>query len=76
MSARTLPANVTMSTMGQPFQGEKNKSVTVQGPYNGFQTGQSVATSDAVTVNADYGVFDTTVTQNLDVNSTNFKDPA
>jgi len=76
MSARTLPANVTMSTMSQPFVGEKNKSVTVQGPYNGVQTGQSVATSDVVTVSADYGVFDTTVTQNLDVNSTNFKDPA
>lgn len=76
MAARTLPTNVAMSNFGQPLVGEKNKTVVVTGPFNAVQTAQSVATSDVVTVGADYGVFDTTVTQNLVTESTNLRDPA
>lgn len=76
MAARTAPTNVVLSRMSVPFVGEANKnSVVITGPYNGVQTGQSFATSDVLTVDADYGVFNTTRTQNADVNSTNFKDP-
>jgi len=74
MAARTLPANVTISTWGQPFQGAKTKNVTVQGPYNAQQS--SAATSDTIVVYADYGLQDTTAVGAIDVNSTNFKDPA
>jgi len=80
---RTLPGNIAMSSFAQSgsatstptspeMVGEKNKTVTVQGPYNAQQSG--VATSDVVGVWADYGLYDYTQAQNLDVNSTNFKD--
>ena len=53
--------------------GEKNKTVTDQGPYNAQQS--AAGTSDVVSVGADYGVWDYTQNIALDVNSTNFKDP-
>jgi hypothetical protein len=58
----------------QMMTGEKLKTVTNQGgPYNAQQSG--TATSDVVSLGADYGVWDYTQNQALDVNSTNFKDP-
>jgi hypothetical protein len=84
-TVRVLPGNVAMSSFAQSgaatttptspeMVGEKNKTVTVQGPYNAQQS--SAATSDVVGVWADYGVYDYTIAANLDVNSTNFKDNA
>ena len=82
---RTLNGNIAMSSFfGQYSQtsttqvqgmmvGEKAKSVTLQGPYNAQQSG--AATGDVVSVGADYGVWDYTVNQSLDPNSTNLKDP-
>lgn len=77
MSARPTLTNVALSLWSQPFAGlaPDNKTVSVQGPYNAVQTAAGVATSDAVSVSADYGVYDTTVNANLDANSTNFRDP-
>jgi hypothetical protein len=54
--------------------GEKNKTVTDQGPYNAQQS--AAATTDVVAVFADYGVWDYTQNIPLDSNSTNLKDPA
>jgi len=80
-----LPSSVAMSSFAQSgaatttpvspeMVGEKNKTVTVQANnYNGQQSG--TATTDVVGVWADYGHYDYTTAQNLDVNSTNFKDP-
>ena len=73
MANRPALNNVTFSTFAQPLVGEVSKSITVQGPYNAQQS--SAATSDIVTVSADYGVYDTTASLNLDVNSVNWKDP-
>ena len=82
---RSLNGNIAMSSFGQSqtgsttvqtavmMVGEKNKTVTDQGPYSANQS--SAATSDIVSVGADYGVWDITLNQALDVNSTNFKDP-
>lgn len=81
-TVRVLPANVAMSSfansgaatstvVGPEMVGLKNKNVTLQGPY---AANQSSTTSDVVAVWADYGVYDYTASQNLDVNSTNFKD--
>lgn len=83
-SVRVLPGNVAMSSFAQSgaatttpagpeMVGLKNKNVTMQGPYNAQQSG--AATSDVVGVWADYSTYDYTTSQNLDVNSTNFKDP-
>lgn len=74
MASRTLPANTSIGTWGQPIAGAKTKNVTVQGPYNGQQS--SAATSDTIVVYADYGLQDTTAVGAVDVNSTNLKDPA
>lgn len=83
-STRVLNGNIAMSSFAQSgtsttqvqgmMVGEKAKTVTDQGPYNNQQSG--AATSDVVAVWADYGTYDYTTSQNLDVNSTNFKDPA
>jgi hypothetical protein len=80
---RVLNGNIAMSSFGQSqtsttqvpvmMVGEKNKTVTDQGPYSANQS--SAATTDVVSVGADYGVYDYTINQPLDVNSTNFKDP-
>lgn len=81
--SRTLNGNIAMSSFGQSqgstsqvpvmMVGEKIKTVTDQGPYSANQS--SAATTDVVSVGADYGVWDYTLNQALDVNSTNFKDP-
>jgi hypothetical protein len=81
---RVLNGNIAMSSFGQSqttttqvqgmMVGEKAKTVTDQGPYSANQSG--AATSDVVTVGADYGIWDYSINQALDVNSTNFKDPA
>jgi len=78
MAARPTIANVSLSTWGQPFVGQKTKNVTIQGPYNGQQgsAGSNDQTTDTLSVSADYGVYDTTTSSNVDSNSTNFKDPA
>jgi hypothetical protein len=83
-SVRVLPGNVAMSSFGQSgtattqipgeMVGEKAKTVTLQGPYNAQQS--SAATGDVVGTWADYSTYDYTISANLDVNSTNFKDPA
>jgi hypothetical protein len=84
-SVRVLPTNIAMSSFAQSgaatttpaspeMVGEKNKTVTVQGPYSANQS--SAATSDVIGVWADYGVYDYTISQAVDVNSTNFKDSA
>lgn len=83
-TVRTLPSSVSMSSfaqsgaatttvVGPEMVGEKNKNVTVQGPYSANQS--SAATSDVVGVWADYGIHDYTISQPVDPNSTNFKDP-
>ena len=66
-------SGASTSNVAEMF-GEKAKTVTVQGPYNAVQT--SAVTTDVVGVFADYGIYDYTLAANLDVNSTNFKDPA
>lgn len=82
--SRVLNGNIAMSSFGQSqgsttqvptmMVGEKNKTVTNQGgPYNAQQS--ATATSDVVSVGADYGVWDYTQNQALDANSTNLKDP-
>ena len=85
-SVRPTVASVSMSSFAQSgaatsgnstneMVGEKGKAVTVQANnYNGQQSG--TATTDVVGVFADYAIYDYTTAQNLDVNSTNFKDPA
>lgn len=80
---RVLNGNIAMSSFGGSqtsltqvpvmMVGLKNKTVTDQGPYNAQQA--AAATTDVVSVGADYGVYDVTQNFNLDVNSTNFKDP-
>lgn len=82
--SRVLNGNIAMSSFGQSqgsttqvsvmMVGEKNKTVTDQGPYSGNQS--SAATTDVISVGADYGIWDYTQNQALDVNSTNFKDNA
>jgi hypothetical protein len=82
--SRVLNGNIAMSSFGQSqgsttqvpvmMVGEKNKTVTDQGPYSANQSGAS--TSDVVSVGADYGVWDYSINQALDSNSTNLKDPA
>jgi hypothetical protein len=82
-SIRVLPTDVAMSSFGQSgtsttqvqgmMVGEKSKTVTDQGPYSANQS--AAATTDVVGVWADYSTWDYTVSQALDVNSTNFKDP-
>jgi|HubBroStandDraft_2_1064218.scaffolds.fasta_scaffold1207629_2 hypothetical protein len=81
---RVLNGNIAMSSFGQSqtgsttvqtpvmMVGEKNKTVTDQGPYSANQSG--AATTDVVSVGADYGIWDITANQAIDVNSTNFKD--
>ena len=81
--SRVLNGNIAMSSFGQSqgsttqvavmMVGEKNKTVTDQGPYNAQQS--AAATSDVVSVGADYGIWDYTQNIPLDSNSTNFKDP-
>lgn len=84
-SVRVLPGNVAMSSFAQSgaatsgnstneMVGEKGKAVTVQGPYTANQS--TAATSDVIGVWADYGIHDYTISQPVDVNSTNFKDSA
>lgn len=81
--SRVLNGNIAMSSFGQSqgataqvpvmMVGEKNKTVTDQGPYNAQQSAAS--TTDVVSVGADYGVWDYTQNFALDANSTNLKDP-
>lgn len=81
--SRVLNGNIAMSSFGQSqgstsqvttmMVGEKNKTVTVQGPYNAQQSG--VSTSDVISVGADYGVWDYTENQAVDSNSTNLVSP-
>lgn len=84
-SVRPALTNVSMSSFANSgaatsgnstneMDGEVNKAVTVQGPYSANQS--SAATSDVLGVWADYGIYDYTISQAVDVNSTNFKDPA
>jgi hypothetical protein len=80
---RVLNGNIAMSSFGQSqtsttqvpimMVGEKNKTVTDQGPYNALQS--AAATTDVVSVGADYGIWDYTQNFALDSNSTNLKDP-
>lgn len=74
MAARPTILNVGLSTWGQPVTGLVSKTYKVTGPFNAQQTAASVATTDVVSVSADYGIYDTTTSSNLDTNSTNFKD--
>ena len=76
MGARPAITDVSLSTWGQPFAGAKAKSITIQGPYNAQMTAASDATSDTISVSADYGVYDVTTSTNVDANATNLKDPA
>lgn len=83
VGSRVLNGNIAMSSFGQSqgsttqvpvmMVGEKIKTVTDQGPYSNLQS--SAATTDVVSVGADYGVWDYTINQALDANSTNLKDP-
>ena len=76
MGARPVITDVALSTWGQPFAGAKAKLITIQGPYNGQMTAASDATSDTISVSADFCVYDVTTSTNVDSNATNFKDPA
>jgi hypothetical protein len=83
MAIRVLNGNIAMSSFGQSqtsttqvpvmMVGEKNKTVTDQGPYSANQS--SAATTDVVSIGADYGVWDVTANQALDSNSTNLVYP-
>ena len=74
MSSFAQSGAATATIVGPEMVGEKNKNVTVSANnYNGQQS--STATTDVVGVWADYGLYDYTTAQNLDSNSTNFKDP-
>jgi hypothetical protein len=74
MSSFAQSGAATATVVGPEMVGEKNKNVTVSATgYNGQQSG--TATTDVVGVWADYGLYDYTTSQNLDSNSTNFKDP-
>lgn len=74
MAARPTLTNVALSTWGQPLAGAKSKTVAVQAGVNSFANLPSIATSDVVSVSADYGIYDTTTSGNLTVEATNFKD--
>jgi len=81
--SRVLNGNIAMSSFGQSqgsttqvpvmFVGEKIKTVTDQGPYTALQS--AAATSDVVSVGADYGIWDYTQNIALDSNSTNLVSP-
>ena len=74
MSSFAQSGAATATVVGPEMVGEKNKNVTVSATgYNGQQS--STATTDVVAVWADYGIYDYTTSQNLDVNSVNFKEP-
>jgi hypothetical protein len=81
--SRVLNGNIAMSSFGQSqgsttqvpvmMVGEKIKTVTDQGPYSANQS--AAATTDVVSVGADYGVWDYTQNIALDANSTNLVSP-
>ena len=74
MASRPAITNVAMSNWGQPFVGQKNKNVSIT--FVDAQAPASSATSDVMTVGADYGIYNTTHAGNYTVDDTNFKDPA
>ena len=77
MPARPSLTNVVNSSWTQPTQSGKSKTVTLQAGLLSFANiGNSAATTNTITVDADYGIYDTTVAQNCTVEATNFKDPA
>lgn len=73
MAARPALTNVAMSNWGQPLSGQVQKTVSIT--YVDAQAPASAATSDVLTVGADYGIYDTTHAGNILVIDTNFKDP-
>lgn len=77
MSARPALTSVVLSTWGQPFVGAKTKNVVLSAGLSSFANiGNSSAVTDTISVGADYGIYDTTSSQNCTVEATNFKDPA
>lgn len=75
--ARPALTNVVLSNFGQPLVGEKSKTVVLSAGLSSFANiGNSAATTDTVSVGADYGIYDTTVSQNVTVEASNWKDPA
>lgn len=77
MSARPILTNVAMSIQGQPLVGEKTKNVTVQASGNaGYAWATSAASTDAVSISADYGLYDTVQNTNVPAEITNFLAPA
>lgn len=74
MSARPALTNVALSNWTKPKTNATVAVSLVAGLNSYANLPASVATSDTVTVDADYGVYDTTHAGNVDVNATNFKD--
>lgn len=74
MAARPALTNVVLSSWSKP---KTNGSATpsIVAGLNSYATlPASVATTDVISVDADYGVYDTTHAGNVDVNATNLKD--
>lgn len=73
LSSFAQSASATAIPTQPEMVGQKNKTVAIQGPYS---ANQSSTTTDVIGVGADYGLWNYTASAPVDVNSTNFKDPA
>lgn len=72
--ARPAITNVSLSGWSKP-KSNSTAAVSLVAGLNSFANlPASVATTDTVTCDADYGLYDTTHAGNLTVEATNFKD--
>lgn len=75
MGARPTITDVAMSNFGFPMTGEVQKTPAVVSDGNAGYAWSSGQSGDTITVGADYGIYSTTHSGNVAVETTTWRDP-
>jgi len=75
MAARPVVGNVAMSNFGVPWTGlvQKTPAIVIAGNA-GYAWALDCDSGDAITIGADYGIYNTDQSFNVPVEITNFRD--
>lgn len=76
MAARPTITDVSMSNFGVPWTGAVQKTPAIVAAGNaGYAWALDCDSGDAITIGADYGIYNTDQSFNVPVDITTFKDP-
>jgi hypothetical protein len=77
MAARPVITNVAMSNFGVPLTGLVQKTpIILSNAPAGYAWAGDVDSGDAISIGADYGIYDTDQSLPVPVEVTNWRDPA